>query len=131
MLKKVLVVDDSAQMHLAYKMILTRYRCDVIEALSGQQGLHKLANDPAINIMIIDVNMPLMSGLEFVRTIKEMKRYDHIPIIIASTAGKETDAVECLALGASGCIKKPFTSSEMHALIETLYPAAKNGPHTR
>lgn len=125
LLNKVLVVDDSVQMHLAYKMILIRYRCDVIEALNGQEGLHKLTKDPDINLMIIDVNMPLMSGLEFVRTVKEMEGHKLIPIIMASTAGKEADADSCLALGANGCIKKPFTSSELHALIETLFPAVR------
>ncbi len=125
-IKKVLVVDDSSQMNFAYKMILSRYRCEVIEALNGQDGLHKLANNPGIDVMIIDVNMPLMSGLEFVRTVKEQKRFDHIPVIVASTTGKEREAEECLTLGANSCIKKPFTSSELHAHIEKLFPETKN-----
>ncbi len=125
-IKKVLVVDDSAQMNLAYKMILSRYRCEIIEALNGQDGLHKLANSPGIDVMIIDINMPLMSGLEFVRAVKEQKRFDHIPVIVASTTGKEKEAEECLALGANSCIKKPFTSSELHAHIEKLFPEVKN-----
>ncbi len=125
LLNKVLVVDDSAQMHLAYKMILIRYRCDVIEALNGRDGLHKLTTTPTINLMIIDVNMPRMSGLEFVRKVKEVEDYKFIPIIVTSTAGKEADADSCLTLGANGCIKKPFTSSELHTLIETLFPAVR------
>ncbi len=126
MLKRVLVVDDSVQMHLAYKMILSRYQCEIIEALNGHEGLRKLANNPDIDAMIIDVNMPLMSGLEFVRSVREMKRFDHVPVIIVSTAGKEKEAEECLALGAKSCIKKPFTSSELHAHIEKLFSGGKN-----
>ncbi len=131
LLSKVLVVDDSTQIHLAYKMILMRYRCEIIEALNGQEGLHKLNNSPDINLMIIDINMPLMSGLEFVKKVKETERFKLIPIIIASTAGKESDADTCLALGASGCIKKPFTSSQLQKLIETLLPAVVREPSSK
>ncbi len=127
-IRKVLVVDDSAQMHLAYKMILTRYQCEIIAAMNGHEGLHKLSNTPDIDAMIIDVNMPLMSGLEFVRSVKEAKRFDHIPVIIASTAGMEKESAECLALGANSVIKKPFTSSELHEHIETLFPEVKRRP---
>ncbi len=125
-IKKVLIVDDSSQMAFAYKMILSRYRCDIIEAISGQEGLHKLVLHPDVDVMIVDINMPLMSGLEFVRALRELKRHDHIPVIIASTAGKENEAAECLALGANRCIRKPFTSSELHAHLEALFPEVKN-----
>ena len=125
MLKKVLVVDDSALIHQMYKMVLMRYRCQIINALNGQEGLDKLEKNPDVSLMLVDINMPLMNGLEFIKKVKEMGSLNHVPIVIVSTEGKEEDTMKGLALGARGYVKKPFQPSDLHALIEKLYPAAK------
>jgi two-component system chemotaxis response regulator CheY len=125
MLKKVLVVDDSALIHQMYKMVLMRYKCDIIDALNGQDGLDKLVKHPDANLILLDINMPLMNGLEFIKKVKELGTYDHIPIIIVSTEGKEEDTMRGLALGAKGYVKKPFQPSDLHTLIEKLYPVNK------
>lgn len=125
MLKKVLVVDDSALIHQMYKMVLMRYKCDIIEALNGQDGLDKLVKNPDANLILLDINMPLMNGLEFIKKVKDLGNYDHIPIIIVSTEGKEEDTMRGLTLGAKGYVKKPFQPSDLHTLIEKLYPAVK------
>jgi len=125
MLKKVLVVDDSALIHQMYKMVLMRYRCAIIDALNGQEGLDKLENNSDANLILLDINMPLMNGLEFIKKLKEIGKFNHIPIIIVSTEGKEEDTMRGLALGAKGYVKKPFQPSDLHALIEKLYPAVK------
>jgi two-component system chemotaxis response regulator CheY len=125
MLKKVLVIDDSALIHQMYKMVLMRYRCDMIDAMNGQEGLDKLAKNPDASLILLDINMPQMNGLEFIKKVKELGIYDHIPIIIVSTEGKEEDTMRGLALGAKGYVKKPFQPSDLHGLIAKLYPAAK------
>jgi two-component system, chemotaxis family, chemotaxis protein CheY len=124
MIKKVLVVDDSALIHQMYKMVLTRYKCNVIHAFNGQDGLDKLAQHPDANLILLDINMPLMNGLEFIKKMKETGKYDHVPIIIVSTEGKEEDTMRGLALGAGGYVKKPFQPRDLHALIAKLCPAA-------
>ncbi len=119
---KVLVVDDSAALQQIYKLTLSRYKCPVISALSGQAGLNALANNPDTNLLIVDLDMPQMSGLEFIRKVKEQEAYRNIPVITISTkATKESDAKEALAF-AQGNIIKPFTSNEVHRLIESLSP---------
>ena len=123
MLKKVLVVDDSNLIHQMYKMVLMRYRCAVVHAQNGQDGMDKLAQNPDVNVVFVDINMPVMNGLDFVKKVKETGGYDHIPIVIVSTEGKDEDAERGLALGASGYVKKPFQPSELHALIDSLCPA--------
>ncbi len=125
MLKKVLVVDDSALIHQMYKMVLMRYKCDIIDALNGQEGLDKLAKNPDANLILLDINMPLMNGLEFIKKLKDLGKYDDIPIIIVSTEGKEEDTMRGLALGAKGYVKKPFQPSDLHTLIEKLYPETR------
>jgi two-component system chemotaxis response regulator CheY len=124
MLKKVLVVDDSALIHQMYKMVLMRYRCEVVQALNGQDGLEKLEKNPDVNMMLVDINMPLMNGLEFIQKVKALGKYDSIPIIIVSTEGKEEDTKRGLALGASGYVKKPFQPSDLHSLIGKLFGSA-------
>ena len=125
MLKKVLVIDDSALIHQMYKMVLMRYKCDIVDALNGQDGLDKLAKNPDTNMILLDINMPLMNGLEFIKKVKELGTYDHIPIIIVSTEGKEEDTMRGLSLGAKGYVKKPFQPSDLHTLIEKLFPSNK------
>ncbi len=125
MLKKVLVIDDSALIHQMYKMVLMRYKCDIVDALNGQDGLDKLAKNPDTNMILLDINMPLMNGLEFIKKVKGLGTYDHIPIIIVSTEGKEEDTMRGLSLGAKGYVKKPFQPSDLHTLIEKLFPSNK------
>jgi two-component system chemotaxis response regulator CheY len=125
MLKKVLVVDDSALIHQMYKMVLMRYRCEIIDALNGQEGLDYLAKYPDISLVLLDINMPLMNGLEFMKKLKDIGKYNHIPVVIVSTEGKEEDTMRGLALGAKGYVKKPFQPSDLHSLIEKLYPTGK------
>ena len=124
MLKKVLVVDDSALIHQMYKMVLMRYRCEIVDALNGQDGLDKLEKHPDVSMMLVDINMPLMNGLEFIQKVKAAGKYDHIPIIIVSTEGKEEDTQRGIAIGAKGYVKKPFQPSDLHALIGKLFGGA-------
>jgi len=121
MLKKVLVVDDSALIHQMYKMVLMRYRCQIINALNGQEGLDKLEKNPDVSMMLVDINMPLMNGLEFIQKVKALGKYDNIPIVIVSTEGKEEDTQRGIALGASGYVKKPFQPSDLHNLIAKIF----------
>jgi two-component system chemotaxis response regulator CheY len=123
MLKKVLVVDDSALIHQMYKMVLMRYKCQVVDALNGQDGLDKLSKNPDADLILLDINMPVMNGLDFIKKVKALGSFDHIPIVLVSTEGKEEDTMRGLALGAKGYVKKPFQPSDLHQLIEKLYPS--------
>lgn len=118
MLNKVLVIDDSALIHQMYRMVLKRYHCEIIDALNGQDGLNSLASNPDVNLILLDINMPLMSGLDFIGKVKASKSFDRIPIIIVSTDGMEEDTRKGLDLGALGYVKKPFLPSDLHRLIE-------------
>jgi two-component system chemotaxis response regulator CheY len=122
MLKKVMVIDDSNLIHQMYRMVLMRYRCKIIHAQNGQDAMEKLTKDSDVNLILVDINMPVMNGLDFIRKIKETGKYEHIPIVIVSTEGREEDTQRGIALGARGYVKKPFQPSELHALIDTLYP---------
>ena len=123
MLKKVLVVDDSALIHQMYKMVLMRYRCEIIDAMNGQDGLDKLSTNPDVSLILLDINMPVMNGIEFIKKVMAVEAYNTIPIVMVSTEGKEEDTLRGLALGAKGHVKKPFQPSDLHAIIEKIYPS--------
>jgi len=124
MLKKVLLVDDSALIHQMYKMALTRYKCALIPAKNGQAGLDELAKCTDIDLVLLDINMPVMGGLEFLKNVRELGTYDHIPIVIVSTEGHEEDTARGLALGAKGYVTKPIQTRDLHAVIDRLFPSS-------
>src|SRR5512140_530931 len=115
MLKKILIVDDSSLLHQMYKLVFMRYKgCKVVSAMNGLEALDKLSQEDGIELVLLDINMPVMHGLQFLQNIQEDGNYKGLPIIIVSTEGKEEDTLRGLAMGARGYIKKPFQPAELH-----------------
>jgi two-component system chemotaxis response regulator CheY len=125
-LNKVLIVDDSEPLHQIYKVTLKRYKCAIITALRREEGLKKLTENLDVNLILIDMKMPTsrMSGMDFIKKVKEQKAFKDIPIVVVSTSGKDDNIQDAIALG-QGHLRKPFTSNEVHALIEKLFPLNK------
>ncbi len=122
-LKKILVVEDSQLLQKLYVLVLRRYQTtgtEILSAFDGREGLNKLAANPDVDLIILDINMPEISGLEFLRLVKQEPRFAGIPVIIASTEGKEEDTTRGLQAGAVGYFVKPFQPEELHQLIERL-----------
>jgi len=129
-LKKILVVDDSAALHQIYQITLARYKCPVLTAINGQEGLDKLALNPDVNLLIVDMHMPHMSGLEFINHVKEQEAFNNIPIIaVILKKNQKEDLQEVLHL-AEGILIKPFTSGEIHKAVESLFPQVVLEPKT-
>jgi two-component system, chemotaxis family, chemotaxis protein CheY len=124
MIKKILVIDDSALIHQMYRMALTRYKCQIVAAHDGRDGMDKLSKNLDVNLVLVDINMPVMNGLEFIRKVNEAGTYGHIPIVIVSTEGKDEDTQKGLSLGAKAYVKKPFQPSQLHGLIDKLFSSA-------
>jgi CheY-like chemotaxis protein len=125
-LNKVLIVDDSEPLHQIYKVTLKRYKCTIITALTREEGLKKLTENLDVNLILIDMKMPTsrMSGTEFIKKVKEQKAFEDIPIVVVSTPDKDGNIQDAIAL-AQEHLRKPFTSNEVHALIEKLFPLSK------
>jgi two-component system chemotaxis response regulator CheY len=121
MLRKILAVDDSALIHQMYKLFLSRYKnCKLVSAMNGLEALDKLGQEEGIDLILLDINMPVMNGLEFLQRVQKETAYKDIPVIIISTEGKEEDTIRGLKMGARGYVKKPFQASELHSLIEKI-----------
>jgi CheY-like chemotaxis protein len=123
MINKILVVDDSSALHQIYQITLVRYKCPVLPALSGQEGLNQLAINPDINLIIVDMHMPRMNGLEFIRRVKDQVACQNIPIIAVFSKGQDVMWQEALQI-AEGVLSKPFTSTEIHKAVLNLFPQA-------
>lgn len=118
--RKVLVVEDSRLIHKMYEVMLQPLT--LISAFSGQEGLEKLEQNPDVDLIILAVNMPRMSGLEFLTRVKASAPSSRIPVIIVSTDGKEADVARGLQSGASAYLKKPFAREDLLATINRFAP---------
>ncbi|MFZ2493992.1 MAG: response regulator [Thermoanaerobaculia bacterium] len=127
-MKKILIVEDSELLHRMYDLILQRYRLAgtaVVHAYHGREALDRLAEHADVDLILLDINMPVMSGLEFLSHCRKESIFRHIPVIIVSTEGKEEDTMRGLQSGARAYITKPFQPADLHRLIEkVLEPAA-------
>jgi len=121
MLKKILVVDDSALIHQMYRLVMSRYNCTIVDAMNGQEALDLLAVHKDIELILLDINMPIMNGVQFLEKASAIGIVSRIPVIVISTEGKEEDTIRGLKLGARGYLKKPFHPSELHELIEKIF----------
>ena len=121
MLKKVLVVDDSSLIHQMYKIVLKRYNCSIADAMNGQEALEILAVQNDIELILLDINMPVMNGVQFLEKASPLGIASRIPVIIISTEGKEEDTIRGLKLGARGYLKKPFHPAQLHEMIEKIF----------
>lgn len=128
MIKKVLVVDDSELIHKMYGLILKKYEgCLIVKAMNGREGLDQLAVEDGIDLVLLDINMPVMNGLQFLENKQKNPKWAKIPTIIISTEGREEDTLRGLSLGARGYIVKPFKSNMLHSLIETIVSSRATG----
>lgn len=118
-LHKVLIVDDSQLIHTMYRLLLNRYKdCRIADAMNGLEALDILAKESDFSLILLDINMPVMNGLQFMEKIHREYLYRHIPIIVISTEGKEEDTLRALKLGAYGYVVKPFKPNVLHELID-------------
>jgi two-component system chemotaxis response regulator CheY len=120
-LNKVLIVDDSQLIHSMYRLVLNRYKdCKIVDAMNGLEALDILSRENDFSLVLLDINMPVMNGLQFMEKIKTEKLYRNIPIIVISTEGKEEDTLRALKLGAAGYVVKPFKSQMLYDLIDKI-----------
>lgn len=116
-----LVVEDSPPMRKMIVFALSRVReLTVVEADDGVDALRQIAGTK-FDIIITDINMPILDGLKLVKRLRADEAYKDVPIIIITTEGAEEDRQRALALGANAYITKPIQAPQVIALVrETL-----------
>ncbi|AJE03684.1 response regulator [Geobacter pickeringii] len=116
-MKKILIAEDSATMRsLLVATIESLGGYQVVEAASGFEALRLLPREP-VDLIITDINMPDINGLELVSFVRTSDNYRHIPLFIISTEGSERDREKGLSLGANEYLVKPFDPARLQELI--------------
>jgi CheY-like chemotaxis protein len=116
--RKILVVDDSKLMHKMYEVMLRQY--PLVYASDGRQALDRLREHADIDLVLLDINMPNMNGLEFLAELRSDAARSDLSVVIISTEGREEDTARGLEAGATAYIKKPFHSEEILDVISRL-----------
>jgi CheY-like chemotaxis protein len=125
MMKKILAVDDSELLHRMYDLILMRYRrqgAEVLHADDGREALDLLVRHSDISLILLDINMPIMGGLEFLTVAQARGLLTDVAVLIISTEGKQDDTLLGLRRGARGYLTKPFQPNDLYALIDQMFP---------
>jgi two-component system chemotaxis response regulator CheY len=110
-----LIVDDSVAVRKVLQRLLRQAELpvgEVVEAGDGQEALAALAGR-RVHLILTDINMPNMNGLEFLRRLKTDSSLSGIPVIVISTEGGKSTVMEAVELGAAGFIRKPFTTEQI------------------
>jgi len=123
--RRALIVEDSPTMRHLILFALRRIPLlAVVEAGDGVDALRKLASPDRFDIILTDINMPVMDGLKLVHRVRSDPELGRIPIVIITTESAEEDRRRALALGASAYITKPIQAPQVIATVKELLDAA-------
>jgi len=122
----ILVVEDSPTMRQLISFAMKRIPdARVIEATDGVDALKKLSSDK-IDLILCDINMPVMDGLKLVSLVRGNVTFKDIPIIMVTTEGAEEDRKRALAIGANAYLPKPIQTQELIKLVTTYLSGSGN-----
>jgi two-component system chemotaxis response regulator CheY len=107
---KVLIIDDSQAMRIILRNQLAGLGIhDIIEAADGKAGLEKLKISMPVDVVTLDINMPVMGGITCLKEIRANKEYSKVKIVIVTSESEKACVVEAVSMGANNYIVKPFT----------------------
>jgi two-component system, chemotaxis family, chemotaxis protein CheY len=118
MARKIMTVDDSTTVRQMMRFTLEDAGYEVSEAVDGVDALRKFAAGEEVDMLITDLNMPNMDGLELIRAVRKDIGNRFIPIIMLTTEAQESKRQEGKSAGASGWIVKPFKPQQVLAVVK-------------
>lgn len=116
-MKTILAVDDSASLRQMVAVVLRGGGYEVVEATDGADALSKLGGQP-LDMVLTDLNMPKMDGLEFTRRLRAMAGYKFVPIVLLTTESNAEKKLQGKAAGATAWIVKPFSPDGLLAVVK-------------
>jgi two-component system, chemotaxis family, chemotaxis protein CheY len=117
MAKTIMTADDSASVRQMVSFTLKDAGYDVMEAVDGQDALHKL-NGSSVNMLITDLNMPNMDGIQLIREVRGQQQFRFMPIIMLTTESQAFKKQEGKSAGVTGWIVKPFKPEQLVAVVK-------------
>ncbi len=116
--RKVLVVDDSRLLHRMYEVLLKGRT--LVYAMDGAEALQKMGENDDIDLVLLDINMPRMNGIECLAALKKHPTWALVPVVMVTTEGREADTKRALDAGASAYVTKPFRHEDLRSVISSL-----------
>jgi two-component system chemotaxis response regulator CheY len=120
MASKVLVVDDSMMVRQQVKRALTVADFSVVEAQDGMDALEKLSANPDVALVVCDVNMPRMGGMDFLEALRKLPTFGALPVVMLTTEAQPELVARAKTFGAKGWIIKPFKPELLLAAAKKL-----------
>ena len=117
---RALVIDDARTVRVIIRGILTELGIDVIEAANGREGLERLEQNPDVELVLVDWNMPEMNGLDFIKAVRAQRAYDPVRIMMVTTETEQEQVIRALEAGANEYMMKPFTKEILIAKLSLL-----------
>jgi len=117
MLKTIMTADDSASVRQMVGFTLREAGYEVVEAVDGRDALDKLTGS-GVNMLITDLNMPNMDGIELIRNVRAQQQFKFMPIIMLTTESQDSKKQEGRSAGATGWIVKPFKPEQLVAVVK-------------
>ncbi|GAB1424731.1 response regulator [Thauera terpenica] len=117
-MKTIMLVDDSATILLSISSILSKAGYAVEKANCAAEGLKKFATGLKLDLLITDLNMPGMNGIEFIKEVRKLPNYKFMPILFLTTESEQSRRTEAKAAGASGWLVKPATADELIGTVK-------------
>ena len=124
---RVLIVDDSSVMRKIVARSLQQAGLNLAQVLEAGNGAEALAvlRQAKVDLILCDINMPVMDGLEFVKQLPGVENAQGVPVVMITTEGSEGHVVQALSAGARGYIRKPFTPEQVK---EQVLPVLAGNP---
>jgi two-component system chemotaxis response regulator CheY len=120
-----LIVDDSAAIRKILQRVLQQIEIplgNVFEASDGKQALDIL-NQHSVQLVLSDINMPNMDGIELLRTLRASTQWQDLPVIMITTEGSQAKVAEAAKLGATSYVRKPFTADQLRYKLAAVLSA--------
>lgn len=121
-MKTVLVVDDSASMRALVMQTLQKAGFKTVEASNGQEALDMVKTTAKLDLVITDLNMPVMDGISFVQKLRALAAFKYTPVLLLTTETRQDHKDKAKAAGATGWLTKPFDPNQLLAVIQRVLP---------
>src|SRR5690606_3467291 len=115
--KKILIVDDDVRNIFALTKALEHHKIEVYKAIDGKEALEVLNENKDIDLVLLDIMMPVMDGFETLKHIRENPHYKKLPVIAVTAKAMGGDREACISAGASDYISKPIDTDQLLSLL--------------
>ena len=117
---RALVIDDSRAVRIIIGQILRELGMDVLVAGNGSEALEQIKNNPDVDLMLVDWNMPEMNGIDFIRLVRSQRAFDATRILMVTSEAQSNKVTEAIHAGANEYLMKPFNKEVLVAKLNLL-----------